>query len=266
MNQSFRKIFFVVSIIFLILISYFNFSKVNQKINSISSYFLYPVVIIYNKTVKPIISFIEQCKSTQQLVTQLALLIDEKNKLLAQAITVENSLDYIKNNKELRTYSKKFNSEGILAQILSVHYTQKGHYMLIDKGSNHHIELDMVAVAYNNLLGRITEVYPWYSKLLLITDTQSKVAVYGAKSKSKGIHEGVNNENYTFINFVTLLKPLQVGELVLSSGEGMIFPRGFLLGKISHVNKGSIYQQVTVEPLIQIRDLTFCLLISKKNM
>ena len=48
----------------------------------------------------------------------------------------------------------------------------------------------MIAVFKDCFLGRVVEVYPWYSKVLLITDPGCKVAVYAPKPERRQSMKG----------------------------------------------------------------------------
>lgn len=57
--------------------------------------------------------------------------------------------------------------------------------------------------------------------------------------------------------------PMQEGDLVLSSGEGLIFPRGFALGNVKHYQVNGLLHDVIVEPLINLETINYCYVIQK---
>ncbi len=99
----------------------------------------------------------------------------------------------------------------------------------------------MIAVYKGCLLGRVCEVYPWFSKLELITDKSCKIAAHGLLSKASGIYQGTNSESLAQLNHVSHLAMLQDNDVLISSGEGLVFPRGFGLGKIKRFHVDGLF-------------------------
>jgi cell shape-determining protein MreC len=60
---------------------------------------------------------------------------------------------------------------------------------------------------------------------------------------------------------VSHLDTLKEGDLVISQGEGLIFPRGFGLGRVKSYELDGVQYHVTIEPLLDVSTLTFCLLL-----
>lgn len=166
--------------------------------------------------------------------------------------------------KELRDFKARYTFEKMqIAQILARHFSDHSQYYYLDMGSNSGIETDMIVVYNNCLIGKVTEVYPWYCRVVLITDKSCKVAAYCDTTKARGIHEGVNQERNAMLKFVSHLAPIQIGDMILSSGEGLVFPRGFALGKVKSSSLDGLYQQVDVEPLVDFEKIEYCLVLAK---
>ena len=62
---------------------------------------------------------------------------------------------------------------------------------------------------------------------------------------------------------VDRLHELKVDDVLVSSGEGLIFPQGFLLGKISSFEPDGIHFLVTIEPIIDLYAIDYCYIIQK---
>ena len=157
----------------------------------------------------------------------------------------------------------KYNPQnGQIVQVLSRNLSEREHSLIVDAGSRHGVTSDMVVTYQNCLVGRVAEVFPLYSKVILITDKTCKVAAYCAKTRAAGIHVG-SHEDHTELQRVNHLSPVEQGDLVLSSGEGLIFPAGFGLGHVETVSSDGLYQQVSVKPLIDGASLNYCMLLQK---
>lgn len=229
-----------------------------------ASYIMYPVLIAQNKIVEPIKKWFEKKRTMQELEQYVVALQAERDELLADNIQLHATLDYLKDIKELIDFKKQYvEKNDYVVQILVKHFSEQSHFFLIDGGSYKGIKKNMVAVYKNCLIGRVTEVYPFYSKVVLITDKACKVASYCKQTKSNGIHHGTNNVSSTTINHVSHLSAVKKGDHVISSGEGLIFPRGFALGTIISYKAEDLFYTIEIEPLIDMRSISHCLIMQK---
>jgi rod shape-determining protein MreC len=119
----------------------------------------------------------------------------------------------------------------------------------------------MLAVLDNVLLGRIVAAYPWYSKVVPTTDAQCHVPIVCATSRAHGVFHGNK------LDFVSHLEPLVVDELVVTSGDGLLYPQGLAVGRIKNfmLNDLGFLYEVAVEPLYDIAMLGYCSIISKNT-
>ncbi|MDR3550594.1 MAG: rod shape-determining protein MreC [Candidatus Babeliales bacterium] len=235
-----------------------------KALEHISSYVMYPILVAQNKIVMPIKQYFERNRSRKEIEDLLSALQHERDDLVAQNVQLNAMLSYTKETKELVDFKKQFESvDARITQVLVKHFSDQSHYFLIDKGSNAGMAPDMVAIYKNCLLGKVIEVYPQYSKVLLVTDSLCKVAAYCAHTQASGIHEGKNNEMLTGIRYISHLAQVEADDLVLSSGDGLIFPKGFALGKIKTCNPEGLFYDVTIEPLLDLRKIDYCFIIQK---
>lgn len=191
--------------------------------------------------------------------------LQKENQLLAlQNVRLRAALDFAKDIKELHQFNERYKQKGQIAQVLTRSFCNQEHYFLLDAGTNKKISKDMIVTFKNSLIGRITDVYPWYSKAQLITDKDCKIAAYTQHTRSLGIHGGNNSAAHCSLDFVEHLAPLKIGEKVYSSGQGLIFPRGFALGKIEAIEHNDLYKKVTVKPLCNFEKIEYCTIILKQ--
>ncbi len=234
-------------------------------ISSVSSIFLYPFLQLQSLVVQPVKRLFMQRKNIAELEALVATLSQEKENLIATNIEVNAALFFAHETKELIEFKKRYTfADAPLSRILVKHISPQEHFMLVAGGSRAGINLDMVAVYKNNLIGKVVQVFPFYSKVQLVSDRACKVAAYCAGTKAGGIHEGENALASTVLNYVSHLVDIKRDDLVISSGEGLVFPQGFALGKIKEFRKGGLYYHVDIEPLVDINELKYCYLVQKK--
>lgn len=225
---------------------------------------LYPVFLSQKYAINPVKKFFEKKKNNKELRELVLSLKKDKDDLISDNIKLRSTASCYEKIKEIIDFKKRYKIEKLqLCQIIFKHINQNSHFLFVDKGSYHGVDNDVVIVYKNVLLGKVVETYPFYSKVLLVTDKSCKVASYCSKTGANGIHVGDNLSGQTLLNRVNHLSDVQKGDLVLSSGYGLVFPHGFALGKIKDAQNGDLYHTIKVEPLLDIKDIDYCFLIKK---
>ncbi len=166
-------------------------------------------------------------------------------------------------SKDLVAFAERYNLTGIIAHIMVKHVDDTAHYYLVNVGSRDGIKKDMVAVYQRHLIGRVTEVYDWYSKIMLITDEKSKVSAYTSKTHAPGIVQGYNVPTGCNFTYVSHLFQVVDNDLIISSGQGQIYPQGFCLGKIvwHSIKEKELYHYIELKPIINLHGLSHVMVI-----
>ncbi len=230
----------------------------------IASIISYPALVGNAWVVEPCTKWLSHRKHTENLDQELTSLKKEYQKLERSYALLQAKLSYLNGIKEIRAFSKRFNQPGKVTQILARTFSQEGHFFFIDAGEQDKVTKDMIVLYNDALVGKIIEVYPWYSKVCLITDTHCKVGAYCAPTRAQGIHEGCNKEDETHLSYVDHLSTINEGDLVLTSGEGLLFPEGYTLGKVASVASDGLYKQVSVTPACDLKEIEYCVLMAKR--
>jgi rod shape-determining protein MreC len=261
-------IFIISTFLILFLINRIFFFK-QGVLENIASTFVYPVLVITNKIKEPLVSFFEKRKKHNQLFKRYNQLKKKYQHLMTENIKLHCMLKNYNLSKELINFQERYKLEnGISAKIIGKNFSEVEHYFLVNKGSRDGITKDMVAIYKFQILGKITTVYPWYSKLKLITDRTCKVAAFTNTTEAHGIITGQGNKHSYCMDYVSHLEKISLEDFVISSGQGLIFPEGFCLGKVKNFSTEGIYHHITVEPLIPFdsHELKFCLIINQEKI
>jgi rod shape-determining protein MreC len=140
----------------------------------------------------------------------------------------------------------------------------------IDRGSNDGVTQDMPVIAAEGLVGRVTEVYPFQSKVLLIIDPDSGVSARLSRSGERGVIEGQRDEPLR-MSFIDPEADVQPGETVETSGyvleEGLegLYPSAIPIGVVSLVERGEddVTVDVLVSPNVDFSTLSNVLLVTE---
>lgn len=100
---------------------------------------------------------------------------------------------------------------------------------LIDVGSNRGVQIGNPVINEHGLVGRITGVSGSVSRVLLVTDVASQVPVLIGRTDARAIMRGDGSGNPR-LEFVRGDDAIEVGDRILSSGDGGLVPRGLPIG------------------------------------
>ena len=126
------------------------------------------------------------------------------------------------------------------------------HTRLLDSGRGEGVEEGMAALGGGGLAGRVVDVGARSSRLLLITDFNSKVPVLVLPSRDPAILAG-DNGPLPRLDFLPLNPRVAVGDRVVTSGVGGVLPVGLPVGRAVEVEVAA--DGVRVAPAADWREL-----------
>lgn len=221
------------------------------------SYALYPVLLLQNKVVRPVGKLFHAHPNFNQLRQEYDQLKERYHDLESQMTQIIAQKEFAEQTEEIRSYASKYTFEKqFVAQVVLKNFGHQGNFYFIDKGSMQGITKNMVVLYKNNIVGRVSQVMPLYSKVTLITDKHCNIAVYCKKFKNQGILKG-DNSSLPYVDFVPHYKKISEGDYVISTGQGLIFPEGFVLGKVDAFYVDGVSYKIKVQPLVDFQELDF---------
>ncbi len=122
--------------------------------------------------------------------------------------------------------------------------------VLINAGTNDEVSEGFAVSSDNGLIGRVVEVGRHSSKVILLTDVNSRIPVISGISKQRSIMSG-NNSEHPILMYLPKDTSLIEGEEVVSSGDGNLFPAGLPIGIVYKDQSGKF----TVKPYVKWNNL-----------
>jgi len=110
-------------------------------------------------------------------------------------------------------------------------------------------------VAAQGVVGRIIKIGEHQARVLLVTDASSAVSALIQRTRTRGIVRGQGEA--MIMEFALRLEDVAVGDRVVTSGTGGVFPKGLPAGTVKRVEKGDfgLFQSVEIEPLVDFSRL-----------
>lgn len=117
---------------------------------------------------------------------------------------------------------------------------------LLNAGRRDGVEKGQSAVTGAGLAGRVIETGERSSRLLLLTDLNSRVPITLEASRWRGILAGDNSARPRLL-FLPNTAEIAVGDRVVTSGDGGVAPPGIPVGVVAQIAEGEIRVQPFVE-------------------
>ncbi len=135
----------------------------------------------------------------------------------------------------------------------------------LGKGARAGVQPDQAVISPDGLVGRTTEVSSRSAEVLLVSDPACKVSARISRTGSFGlvVGRGINQKGYPVarMQFIHKDTPVRVGDEVVTSGLGGVFPRDILIGYVEdvHTEEGGLYQIADILPqaVINLTDVVF---------
>lgn len=142
-----------------------------------------------------------------------------------------------------------YNLQSTGARVISGSTDSFNNTIMIDKGTTSGLAVGMPVVDSGGVIGQIIECGPTTSTVRLITDEKSGVAAMVQSSRAQGMLMGSASRQIT-LNLINTNQKVSVGDTVVTSGLGGVFPKGLPLGKVTSVEAapGSLYYTIVIEP------------------
>ncbi len=140
---------------------------------------------------------------------------------------------------------------------------EAGNYMTVftlNRGSMHGIKVNMPVITDEGIVGYVSEVGGSYSKAVSIIETASSVGAYVERSGELGLVEGVfelKGRGHCQMSYLPSDADIRVGDLVMSSGIGSLYPRGLPIGRVIELTPDEYSRDLvaTLEPSADLSDL-----------
>jgi len=193
---------------------------------------------IYDLIFSPMMSLSEKLGQFKDLKAE-----NLKLKLrLTEFYSLENTVETLKaENSALKNLLNVVSDEKydcITARLLSVSLNPFSKTILVGAGSESGVKVNQIVASAQGLVGRVTQVSGNFARVMLINDLNSRVPIVTLLTQERGILAG-NNQN-TKIIYLQKNHTIKQGEKVITSGDGIMYPRGIVVGEVSKVTESEV--------------------------
>jgi len=178
--------------------------------------------------------------------TKLTERVEELERQVVDKVELEKENERL---KKLLDFKKEIPSKAIPARVIGRDLAPWRRTIVLDKGSNHGVKSKMAVVSAQGLVGRVIETAPYSARVILLPDPESRVSAILQESRDVGLAEG-NGASWLRMTHVDREATVKVGDRVLSSGLGGVYPKGIPIGVVEMVGteKNGLELFLTVKP------------------
>lgn len=139
----------------------------------------------------------------------------------------------------------------LAAQVIGASADPISRTIVINRGERDHVRRNLAVITPDGVVGKIVEVLPSTSQVLLINDKDSGVGALFAISRTQGVVKGSGGPDPR-MEYVVNDEKVQPGDLILTSGEDRIFPKGLPIGTVEKATPGNPFQTILVKPAARL--------------
>ena len=128
--------------------------------------------------------------------------------------------------------------------------------VLVDRGAQHGVQPGYPVITQEGVVGVVTATSNHAAKTMLLLDRQSAVDALVQRSRARGVVRGIGRDRLEF-EFVVRSADVVVGDEVVTSSLGGVFPKGLRLGRVVELRDagGRLTRIAVLEPAVDLGQL-----------
>jgi rod shape-determining protein MreC len=165
--------------------------------------------------------------------------------------------------RDLLDSSLKVKDRVLIAELISINLDPYVHQFLINKGSSSEVFEGQPVLDANAVMGQVTNVTPYTSTVLMITDARHSLPVQILRTGQRAIAVGTGDINRLNIPHLPNNTDIQIGDLLVTSGLGGRFPPGYPVATITEAKRveGKAFVDIVATPNAQLNHTREVLLV-----
>lgn len=177
----------------------------------------------------------DQNRQLREENARLVQWVQEARRLGVENATLRAQLEYVPDKR----------SQFLTARVVADTGGTFFHSLLINAGSRQFIRRGQAVIWQGGLIGRIAEVGQRTSRVLLMTDINSRIPVVVESTGDRAIVRG-DNSTRPVLQFLPDNSPISPGDRIVTSGHGGVYPPGLAVGIVAEASDTVI----TVQPFV----------------
>ena len=132
----------------------------------------------------------------------------------------------------------------------------------VNAGRAHGVVSNAAVIRPEGIVGRVQALTPWSSEVQPITQPQAGAGAMLSESRTHGVVRGQGSE-LVRLDYIPISVPVEIGEMIYTSGTDKIYPKGLPIGKVVLVTEGNlVHKHIMVRPSVNLSRIEEVLLVT----
>lgn len=165
--------------------------------------------------------------------------------------------------RELMAGRQKLVEDVVLTELIGVNPDPFQHQIILNRGSEDSAYIGQAVLDSGGIMGQVVELSLYTSRAMLITDSRHAIPVEVNRNGFRSIALGNGSVNQLELGHVPDTADIKEGDLLVTSGLGGRFPRGYPVATVISVKRdpGQPFAVVKVKPTARLNKSRHILLV-----
>jgi rod shape-determining protein MreC len=189
---------------------------------------------------------------------------DENQRLRVEALQIGETLDENRRLRRVLALRDRLPLDTLAGEIIAREWGGWVRSITVNRGRNDNIARLTAVISPEGLIGRVVDVRPGASIVQVLTDPASTVGAHVVRTRTSGIVEGEARGTLRFKYMARDGAGINVGDLIVTSGQGGVFPRGVPIGRVVAIDdRGSaLFHYAALAPVVDFGRIDEVLLVT----
>lgn len=191
---------------------------------------------------------------------------EEIDQLKSELLGFEETKTKVNRLESLLRLKENFIKKGIIARVIARDPSHWSQFIVINKGSKDGIKKNTVLINSDGLVGKVVAAGSRSARAILLTDNEARASALNQRTRDGGLIEGVGGLMLK-MTYLDRQSKIQVGDVIITSGLGGIYPKGIPIGKVELVGgeKKYVGLYALIKPFVSFAKLEEVLCIPSQT-
>ncbi len=189
---------------------------------------------------------------------------EENQRLRIEALRVGETDDENGRLRRLLVLQERLPLATVAGEVIARDWGGWIRTLTVNRGRGDNIARLTAVISPAGLIGRVVDVRPGASIIQVLTDPTSTVGAHVVRTRTPGLVEGEPSGALRFKYMARDGAALQIGDVLVTSGQGGLFPRGIPIGRVRALDdRGSaLFHYAVLTPAVDFSKVDEVLLIT----
>ena len=189
---------------------------------------------------------------------------EENQRLRVESLQVSETATENQRLRRLLALQQRLPLETVSAEIIAREWGGWVRSLTVNRGRGDKVARLTAVISPDGLIGRVMEVRSGASVIQVLTDPASTVGAHVVRTRTAGIVEGDPRGTMRLKYMAREGGGIHVGDLVVTSGSGGVFPRGIPVGRVRAIDdRGSaLFHYAVLTPVVDFARVDEVLLLT----